>query len=481
VGQRVRGSAATVRARETAAASTPSEGEVVCLWQRQAMGGAVLRTSCAEPVEILYPGRTNEGHGADFRDAVVAIGGRLLKGDIEVHVRSSDWEAHGHHRDAAYDRVVLHVVMRHDRRGATGLRGGGSAPVVALDRCAVVNTGGRSGHRGCSGAAWGGDTDRLVGFLESAGESRFLARAEDLIREMGRVGAAQCLYRGVMGALGYAHNKAPFLELAERVPLDALETAARGTATEEERLARLQSRLVGTAGLLPSQRWGRERRDRLDDACVARLEGLWASQGNTEVMPPSAWDLFRVRPHNSPVRRLVAMSHLICRYRERGLLDGLVGGLTAGCPHLVARRRLEEGLVVTARGYWANRSDFGWSSRIRSAALLGRRRAADIVVNVLLPFAVGWSRSAGRPGIASTALDVYRHYPRLETNALERHMRAQLGVAEGLVDCARRQQGLLHIYKTRCTQGRCAKCELRRSSGRGQRRERMWLPSLTRA
>ena len=430
------------------------ESEVVCLWQHRVQSGAVLATLHGEPVKVLYPGRMNDGHGADFRDAVVVIGGRMFKGDIEVHVRSGDWQAHGHHRDAAYDRVVLHVVMRHNDRTVTRLSSGRYVPEVALDRCAGADTGPASGCMACSGIARTGSKDRLGELLDIAGEARFLARTGGFHEDMEQMGAGQSLYRGVMGALGYSQNTQPLLELAERVPLDELETAARRAAAEEECLARIQSRLLGMAGLLPLLHRGYQLRDRLDDAGLAGLEELWRSSGSGKTMSPDAWHLFRVRPNNSPVRRLMAMSHLVCRYRGKGLLDGLLESLVEGCFDGGEHRHLEEGLVVGAGGYRGNRT--------RGPTLLGRRRAADIVVNVLLPFSFAWGRSTGRPDMAAGVLDIYRRYPRLAANALERHMKVQFGVEDGLVGSARRQQGLLHIYKTRCTQGRCPDCELGR-------------------
>ncbi len=450
--------------------NTLPESEVVCLWQRRVQTGAVLATVHGETVKVLYPGRMNDGHGADFRDAVVVIGGRMLKGDIEIHVRSGDWQAHGHHRDTVYDRVVLHVVMRHNGRTVTRLSNGRSVPVVALDRCAGADTGPANGCMACSVIARTRSKDRLGEILDIAGDARFLARAGGCHEDMEKMGAGQSLYRGVMGALGYSQNTQPLLELAERVTLDELETAARRAATEEECLARLQARLLGMAGLLPLMRRGYQRRDRMDDAGLAwpdaglaGLEELWRSSGSGKAMPPDAWHLFRVRPNNSPVRRLMAMSHLVCRYREKGLLDGLLESLVDGCFDGGELRRLEEGLVVGAGGYRGNRT--------REPTLLGRRRAADIVVNVLLPFAFARGRSTGQPDMAAGVLDIYRRYPRLAANALERHMKAQFGVEDGLVDSARRQQGLLHIYKTRCTQGRCPDCELgrvTRSAGGGK-------------
>ena len=71
-------------------------------------------TEEGERLKIIYPGRVNDDHGADFRDAVIATSQGLIKGDIEVHVSSSDWQAHQHHRDPVYNRVVLHVVMAKD-------------------------------------------------------------------------------------------------------------------------------------------------------------------------------------------------------------------------------------------------------------------------------------------------------------------------------------------------------------------------------
>lgn len=88
-----------------------SESQVVRIWQRLLLDRTKLATEKGEPIKIIYPGRTNDDRGADFRDAVIALNGRIIKGDIEVHVKSSDWRSHRHHRDPAYNRVILQVVM----------------------------------------------------------------------------------------------------------------------------------------------------------------------------------------------------------------------------------------------------------------------------------------------------------------------------------------------------------------------------------
>ena len=166
------------------------------------------------------------------------------------------------------------------------------------------------------------------------------------------------------------------------------------------------------------------------------------------------------RPYNSPLRRLVAMSYLIMRHRKEGLLAGLWGRYVGSVPSCRDWRRMEEGLLVGANDYWGCHFDFGADSLTASPTVLGEGRASDIMVNVLLPFTYAWGQSTDRPELATAALGAYRDYPRLADNALLKHMRSQLRTGRRVVSSARRQQGLLHIYRTLCTQGRCGYCPL---------------------
>ena len=227
--------------------------------------------------------------------------------------------------------------------------------------------------------------------------------------------------------------------------------------SDEECLTQLQAILLGTAGLLPSQRQDRDWESKLGK-WVDDLERLWASFCHTEAMSLNAWQLFRVRPNNSPIRRIAAVSYLILCYKGKGLLGevvNMVRGASVGKDHC-----LEKKLVITANGYWASHFDFGSGSRVRTPILLGTSRAADITVNVILPFAHAWGKFTSQPELGEKALDLYCHYPKLAVNTVERHMREQLGLSSFLVNSARRQQGLIHIYNTLCTEGRCDSCPL---------------------
>ena len=444
-----------------------SENQITKVWQHQLLDNADLVTEDGEPVEIIYPGRLNNEQGADFRDAVIAINKGLIRGDVEIHVKSNDWRNHQHHRDSVYNRVILHVVMWHNAKMGTRLQNGREVPVLALHKYIKIpvsqwlnsTSSPTALSLPCLKAARHLNTDTIVEFLDRAGEERFLDKATRFQRDLVQMEASQSLYRGIMGALGYSKNKLPFLELARRLPLQILESVTQDKISDGECLSWQQALLLGTAGLLPTQCQDRFQGNRLDDKWIDKLERLWTSSRQTKAMSSGAWHLFKVRPNNSPIRRLVAMSYLLLRYREKGLLEGLLG-LVEEVPVNQGCRRLERGLRVITESYWAGNFDSGSGMGMSSQTLLGCGRAADIVVNVLLPFTFAWSQVNSRPELGKKAFELYRLSPRLAENSVERHMVEQLGLRRGLVNSARWQQGLIHIYNNLCTWGRCSHCWL---------------------
>jgi hypothetical protein len=305
-----------------------SERQVIRIWQHLLLNRTDLVAEEGGRLKIIYPGRVNDDQGADFRDAVITTSQGLMKGDIEVHVNSSDWQAHQHHRDPVYNRVVLHVVMWHDTKAATILENGKDIPVLALHKYikALISQWPEWVAEGdfpqgvlsmpCLNAAERVNTGVLVQLLDCAGEERFSAKATNFQADLTQMETSQALYLGIMGALGYSRNKLPFTELARRLPLRILESVVQSGVSDEECLARQQALLLGTAGLLPLQRQDRHQENKSGE-WVNELERLWTSSRHAEAMSPNDWHLFKVRPNNSPVRRIVAMSYLVLRYNER--------------------------------------------------------------------------------------------------------------------------------------------------------------------
>ena len=80
------------------------------VWHHRLLPLGPLHTVEGQDVEVIDPGLHNRNAGPDFFNAKVRIGGTLWVGNVEIHLRASDWVRHGHQEDAAYNSVILHVV-----------------------------------------------------------------------------------------------------------------------------------------------------------------------------------------------------------------------------------------------------------------------------------------------------------------------------------------------------------------------------------
>ena len=432
-----------------------SERQAALIWQ-QVVGKELAGTE-DELVSVIYPGRISGDNGPDFRDAVIAHKSRITKGDVEVHVKSSDWYSHEHHTDAAYNNVILHVVLWHDSSSATLARSGKIIPVLCLAEALRHQPYLLAPRLPCFQILDRLDRQTLAKFLNAAGEERFTGKARQFQNQMQREEPGQVLFRGMMRALGYAKNTKPFQELADRMPLSYLES--------RKGLALKQALLLGTAGLLPSQRRQAKYSRRKE---VRELEQMWRSESRgIKAMTEDDWNFSHVYPNNSPVRRIVALSYLLERYRKEGLPVGILR-LVKEAPLPAGHRLLENGLTVIGDGYRRDHFDFGVRSkttipRNKYGALLGHSKAGEIAVNVVLPFAFSWGESRfnrDEAKLTENAIELYRNYLRLAENCLTRHMSNQLGLEEGFPLTACHQQGLIHIFKNYCREGRCSQCPL---------------------
>ena len=106
------GTAVAAEPRASYQTSTPRllEADLWRLWEGQRFPRAALVTTAGEALRVIFRGRPGAGPGPDFRGAIIAAPGGLLSGDIELHVRTSDFRRHGHLADPNYGEVILHVV-----------------------------------------------------------------------------------------------------------------------------------------------------------------------------------------------------------------------------------------------------------------------------------------------------------------------------------------------------------------------------------
>ena len=84
------------------------------IWKYKKLNASQLKTTTDEALTLVNVGQHNQNAGPDFFNAQLKIGKQLWAGNVEVHIKSSDWYLHNHETDSAYDNVILHVVYEHD-------------------------------------------------------------------------------------------------------------------------------------------------------------------------------------------------------------------------------------------------------------------------------------------------------------------------------------------------------------------------------
>jgi hypothetical protein len=310
----------------------------------------------------------------------------------------------------------------------------------------------------------------LADLLDRAGVARFLEHAASFESDLACLSPEEVLYRGALRAMGYTANTGGFQQVGQALPLATLRVIASDARFRgaEATLLDVQAALLGVAGLLPSQR-GLP----IDPGWPKQLEGAWAAcaGGLAAPLPPGTWKTWRVRPENVPVRRLAGISQLVSAWNVSDPLDSLLDDLTvaerAPKPDLLAARWLAR---TAEDSFWAGHHDFGKPLPAPLRWLVGAGRAAEIVVNVLLPFGYALGQVTSDTALSERALAIYRRYPAGSPNRIVREMALQVGGADGpkLARGACRQQGLIHLYRHWCDSRDCANCSARADAPPGR-------------
>jgi len=319
-------------ARERRAAI--SEEILQCIWYDQLLEPGALRTDDGRALRVVSPGWWNRGEGPDFRGAQIEFNGRLRTGDVELHRTPAGGRQHGHHRDARYDGVILHVTLDGgDGTAALETSGGRPIPNLSMRGCledeiesladriepdeyphGVEGTFGR-----CAAMAEAYGSTGIAELLHLAGEWRMLFKARGLRERMDRVGRDQAVYEAFLSACGFGAFKRQFEAVARALPYDR----ARQLAQEDALL--LEAAFLQIAGLLPESLPGDAKAvphfDRVRKLREQRLEGLRGL--------PLDWKRVGVRPANYPERRFAGAARFVARTAQRGLRAGRGAALSA--------------------------------------------------------------------------------------------------------------------------------------------------------
>jgi Protein of unknown function (DUF2851) len=488
----------------TSGGNQPSEHLLHLLWQRQDLLCQPLMTLDQRSITVYRPGRWSRSSGPDFLDAKLRFSEAPIRvGAVEVHVVASDWFSHGHDRDPAYTKVLLHVVWHNDLGTQTVVDASGrEIPQLVLSTALTiplaelqgvlederVPIGHGAGLTPCQRSLLEMTPETVGRLLDMAGEERWRQKANRFALRVERRGVEQALYETLMEALGFQGNRMSFWQLARLAPVAQIR-AALGTVQAAP--LQVQAILYGVSGFL--QRWQIERRrpQPARDTYVATLATYWepVSALFPECLDERQWRMTSIRPANFPQRRIAAAGYWLASLTQHSLMDSCLAPLRPladqtshaqllRCLGELARRLY----VVGEEDFWSRRYVIDGPEHSRPVDLLGRGRATTMVVDVLLPAAAALAQLGHEPIALEAVRALYACHPRLPANEVTREMLRQFFGSDrtraAIVNSACRQQALVQLYRDFCLSEleTCQECAFPRLVARLERLQRDMPP-----
>ena len=245
----------------------------------------------------MHQGRHNAHSGPDFFDARIRIGETLWAGNIEIHVRASDWNRHGHQSDPVYRNTILHVVAIADAQVRNDL--GSEIPVLVIKWPSWIDSNYETLLKShdwirCASQLFRVDPFRIKFFLNGVVIER-LKQKIDLITKIlseTREDWGETFYCMLARNFGLRENALPFEMVARSLPQSLL-------ARHHDSLFQTEALLFGQAGLLGDELFGDEYylELRKEYRFLAAKYGLKPISGHL-------WKFMRMHPGNFPTIRL---------------------------------------------------------------------------------------------------------------------------------------------------------------------------------
>ncbi len=403
-----------------------------------------LRTTNDADVKILQAGVINDGDGPDVKNALLEIAGIRQRGDVEFHCFPEDWFRHGHEQDLRYQQVILHIlwdapkgipeglnrrfphliIKHHLPENETHWR----AKMSALENEGLPDI--------ITGFPSGGRIDRNL--LATYAERRFRQKVARYREWAGQFSLEDILFIALAETLGYSRNKFPFRQLLWQCPPSHLENMLPPRHRTPQKVWIL---LGLQGGLLQSQHFAK-------DSPVLFVDWYNAlrKQGQYPLMQLSDWHFARLRPANNPYLRLGALAQLFARYSPVSLFSRLLEiAMTRGNYEATLRQWMEILMLRTEPGLGQLIQTITGFRQIPEH-LLGKNRANQFCLNVLLPLFYFWASRTANHGFATYLESLYEKFPAAGDNRMVRQGLTKISDPE-VRKCLRRrafyQQGLI--------------------------------------
>jgi hypothetical protein len=406
------------------------------IWKFKKYPLASIRTTKGHPIFVQSSGEHNHLSGPDFFNAKLVIDEQLWAGNVELHIKSSDWYAHNHETDSNYDNVILHVVWEDD---IAVFRADGSE-IPTLELKDYISTELLSNYQKLfqqkpdTSINCGNDITAISSFKFDNWKERLYFERLELksevvlnLLEASKNDWEKVLFVLLLKNFGSKTNGELFLEVAKNLDFSIIRKL-------KNKPIELEALLFGLAGLLETKHadpYYFQLRESFDYL-------IHKYRLDKDIM--SSPQFFKLRPPNFPTIRLSQIAQLYAR--SHSLFFNAVQNEETDFYDLFS---------VTTSEYWANHFTFDKVSKT-SSKRTSKKFIDLLVINTILPLRFCYLKQQGvlmgesfaKPMLAIAA----------EKNSIIKKYQ-ELGVK---VATAKDSQALLELYTNYCTKNKCLQC-----------------------
>lgn len=407
------------------------------IWQYRLFNNDSINLPNGDIITIIDVGIHNTDAGPDFFNAKIKIGKTLWVGNVEIHIKSSDWVKHKHHTNKAYDNVILQVVKENDIN-VVNTRGEEISTIeLDFDNDIYLR------YSDLLKSKLWIPCEEKLNYVDEFTVSQWISKLtierleekaiiieEILIRNNNNW--EETFYQSISKSFGLKINAEPFEMLARSIPLKYL-------AKHKNSLFQLEALLFGQAGFLSDDEGGDEYYESLKkEYCFFKRK--------FELIPieKHLWKFLRLRPGNFPTIRIAQFAGLI--YQSSSLFSKIV--------EIENVNELKKILNSKHSEYWNTHYIFNKLS-IKRKKNLGLSFINSIMINTIIPFLFLYGEKRNNEELKERAVEFLEKLP-AENNSIIKSWRCLNINAENAAD----SQALLQLKNNYCNKKECLSCQI---------------------
>ncbi|MBL7933769.1 MAG: DUF2851 family protein [Bacteroidia bacterium] len=406
------------------------------IWQQRLLKPLALFTAGGNELVIVKTGDLNRNSGPDFFNARIKLKGVELIGNIEIHIKTSDWLKHGHQHDKSYDNIILHVVFDHD----VELDQNRNHSVEVLEIKNLIDHKVLEKYEGligsgtrlpCAAMLKSVDDVKLISWMERMAVERLEHKTKRLADFFAAYNSdyISVFYSSLLRSFGFQVNAQPFEMLARQLPYQLL-------IRHSDSLLQLEALLLGTAGFLE---------DQFEERYLLQVQNEFEYLKHKYGLISLNKEIFkfsRLRPANFPDRRLSQLA----------LLLHLRPQLLTSPYRFKDYSTLMQMMEIKSQGYWSNHYKLNGAEN-SSELSFGKSSAENIIINSIAPFLFFYAKKNAKPDLSSAAITL------LSQCSLEQNVKTQLFSAKKeVLKNAADSQGIINLYDNYCSRKNCLNC-----------------------